>query len=90
VTPPRPARGRPPSGPPVPPDGSGLIVLGPADRNGYWRCRCECMAECEARRDNIANGYTQSCGCRQIAGRIAGGIAAAAIRWGTKREEAKS
>lgn len=85
MTPPRPARGRPPLGPPVPPAGSGLLVLGPAERRGYWRCRCECCRECEVRRDRIVSGESQSCGCRRLPAQVAGGIAGAKIRWGKRR-----
>ena len=49
-----------------------LFVLGISHREwktssrGYryfWRCRCDCGAECVQRRDTLMNGRVKSCGC---------------------------
>ena len=84
--------GRPPGGPPTPPAGSGLTVLGPAERPKHWRCRCECGNECDVRRDRIASGKASSCGCRKrtatATARAAITPAAIARRWVTRRKRA--
>lgn len=43
---------------------------GKRDGSHYWRCRCKCGKELEARQSNLQNGHTQSCGCRYSIGDI--------------------
>lgn len=31
----------------------------------FWRCRCKCGNETSVRQDNLVQGHTKSCGCRQ-------------------------
>lgn len=32
-------------------------------RQAFWRCRCKCGKEIEARSSNLLSGNTTSCGC---------------------------
>lgn len=42
-----------------------LRSVGRRGNNLIWLCRCECGNECEVAANNLKNGHTTSCGCRQ-------------------------
>jgi len=43
------------------------VIAYDGNRDGmyYWRCRCKCGKEAVVRQDNLLQGHTKSCGCRQ-------------------------
>lgn len=39
------------------------VVIGPADKSGYDRCRCDCGTERNVLRESLTRGVSKSCGC---------------------------
>lgn len=39
------------------------VVIGPADKSGYDRCRCDCGTERDVLRESLTRGVSKSCGC---------------------------
>lgn len=39
------------------------VVIGPSDKSGYDRCRCNCGTERDVLRESLTRGVSKSCGC---------------------------
>lgn len=42
------------------------LVIGPSERNGYDRCRCDCGTERDVSRQSLTRGASKSCGCVHV------------------------
>lgn len=42
------------------------LVIGPSDRRGYDRCRCDCGTERDVLRASLIRGASKSCGCDRV------------------------